>query len=157
MKQAEVRGRGPLSPRECLDDVTLGGTGGGGRLCVSRLTSKPGPDGESVREAAPDDAASGRLPWVLCVALLQPAWQGPPPPPSGDLRAKDILELATAEKRVSSGLAAGKGREEQVGGPEDVTWYSLPSFQMALDSEPSLEEGGEVYKVCFRIWTRRVN
>lgn len=72
MKQAEVRGRGPPSPRECLDDVTLGGAGGGGRLYVSRLTSKPGPDGESVREAAPD-AASGRLPWALCTDGSSPA------------------------------------------------------------------------------------
>ena len=69
VKQAEVRGSGPPSRRECLDDVTLGGTGGGGQLCVSHLTSTPQPDGESVREAEPD-AASGRLPWPLRAALL---------------------------------------------------------------------------------------
>ena len=69
VKQAEVRGSGPPSRRECLDDVTLGGTGGGGQLCVSHLTTTPQPDGESVREAEPD-AASGRLPWPLRAALL---------------------------------------------------------------------------------------
>lgn len=80
VKQPEVRGRGPPSWRGCLDDVTLGGSGGGGPLCVSCLTSTPRPDGESVRESKPD-AASGRLPWPLCVALLQLAWQVPWPPP----------------------------------------------------------------------------
>lgn len=156
MKQAEVRGRGPPSPRECLDDVTLGGTGGGGRLCVSRLTSKPRPDGESVREAAPD-AAAGRLPralWWLFSSRLG--------------RSLLLLPEGTQEQmtfwswlwqRRGSPLASQQERAGRsgLGGPEDVTWYSLPSFQMALDSEPSLGEGGDVYKVCSQSWTRGVN
>lgn len=49
-------------------------------------------------EARPD-AVSGRLPWLLCKALLQPAWQVPLPILRGDLGANDVLELAGAEKR----------------------------------------------------------
>lgn len=55
-----------------------------------------------------------------------------------------------AEKRVSSGLAAGEDREKQVGSPEDVTWYSLSSFQMALDSEPSLGREGRFIRFALR-------
>lgn len=83
------------------------------------------PDGESVREARPD-AASGRLPWPLREALLQPAGQVPPPTPRGDPGANDVLELAVAEKRISSGHAVGRGREKWVGGPEDGPWYPFP-------------------------------
>lgn len=39
VKQAEVRGWGPPSPRECLDDVTLGAPQGGGELVAGFLSS----------------------------------------------------------------------------------------------------------------------
>lgn len=55
-----------------------------------------------------------------------------------------------AEKGVSFSLEAGKGREKGGGGPEDLTWYSLPSFHMALDPEPRLGEAGEFIRFALR-------
>lgn len=81
------------------------------------------PDGESVREARPD-AASGRLPWPLCEALLQPAWQVPPPTPREDREPMTSWSWLWQRRGVSSGHAAGRSREMWAGAQK--TWFGTP-------------------------------
>lgn len=61
-------------------------------------------------------------------------------PVRGDLGADDVLELAVAERRVSSGHTAGRGREKQIGGSKE----SPSCVPVAPHFEPSLGAGGEI-------------
>lgn len=125
VKQAEVRGRGPLPLRECLEDVTLGGPGGEGRLCVSRLTSEPGPDGESVREASQMQPLAGfprRCAWLFSSRLGRSLLLLPEGTP------EQMTFWSWLWQRRGSPPASRQERAGRRGGgaPEDVTWYSLP-------------------------------
>lgn len=88
------------------------------------LTSMPGQMGNRCGKPGQMQSLAGFL-GCCAKALLQPAWQVPLPILGGDPGANDILELAGAEKRVSSVHAAGRGRgrEKWVGGPADMAWY----------------------------------
>lgn len=124
MKQAEVRGRGPPSPRECLDDVILGrrGVGGGGRLCVS--VSPPCLARWGIGAGSPSRCSL----WQASLAAVRgssPAGSaGPSSHSHRGQGANDVLELLVAQKRVSSGQAAGRGRETWAG-----VLVPLSSFQ----------------------------
>lgn len=78
------------------------------------------PDGESVREAHPD-AASGRLPWPLREALLQPPGQVPPPTPTGD--RERMTSLRWWWHRRGTPLAE---QQEGAGGCGLGLWYPTP-------------------------------
>lgn len=86
------------------------------------------PDGESVREARPD-AASGRLPWPLCEALLQPAWQVLPPTPTGD--REQMTSSSWRWHRRGSPLAT---QQEGAGRCELGFWYPFPHFEGSVFS-----------------------
>lgn len=83
-------------------------------------------------------------PWQAALAAAQgssPAsLAGPFLPSRGDLGADDVLELAVAERRVSFGHTAGRGREKQIGGSKE----SPSRVPVAPHFEPSLGAGGEI-------------
>ena len=127
MKQAEVRGRGPPSPRECLDDVTLeGGTlgWGGGRLCVS--VSPPCLARWGIGAGSPARCSLWQASLAAVRGSSPTGLAGPSSHSQRGQGANDLLELAVAEKR---GLLWPRSRKEQgdVGwGPEDMVWYPFP-------------------------------
>lgn len=108
------------------------------------LTSMPGQMG--IGAGSPSRCSLWQASLAALEALLQPAWQVPRPLPPGT-GSNDVLALVVARKRVSSGQAAGRGTEMGAGGPG--TPFLIPQ---ALYSEPSWEEGEEVYRVCSQIW-----